>query len=484
MLQQKTHLTEKLCLAAILVLAFFIASIPHLQYAYPLHIDEWWHYGDTQSMLDAGRISYPDPFNSGTMLSTDKEIGFHLLLGELKLVTGISWLTLFRFLPGFIFALLAFQAYAFAKRMRFGLEAAFLVMLIPTTIRFLGPAFLVPVAIGLTFIPLTLFILHYILTELRGTVVLFLIFLSLVFIHPPTLAVVSIIALTYFIIFVLPIKGNTRNQSRQAALGVVFLSVVYLIMFLWAPYMFRSTVQNAMNPEARLALPPIWDALPKFGYIPVGLFVLGVGILIRRGGRRNWALVLVTVGLLAFEQLYPRFYLGPNIVYERGWLYIYVLMSLIGAIALCELGRWIEAVLRQRLSRLAASYTLMGLLAVTALALNLHSRLAEPYYHVIGDTEYQDFLWVKEYVPQQYRIGVINTGVAWAFASVTGKSVYSAEVAPNFDAKGRSAMKFLVDGARDTQWLEEEGVSIVYWPEVIENDALIKVCNNVYLLIK
>ena len=484
--QQPARLVERLALVAILMLSFFMASIPHRDYLYPLHIDEWWHYGDAQSLIEAGGMPYPDPFYSGVPLSPDEELGFHLFLAEFKLITGASWLGLVRFLPGIIFALLAFLAYAFGKRKGVGLGAAFLVALIPTTVRFLGPSFLVPVALGLTFIPVTLLTLQRLMFDLRGPVVLFLIFLSLLFIHPPTLAVISGITVIHLVIFLLPGGERGRSRARQSVVALALLLYVYVLMFFWAPSALDFVIEEAMDPEAHLNVPPIWDALSKFGYVPLALFVMGAGILIYRRERHDWALVLSAGGLLAFEQLYPRFYIGPDIIYERGWLYTYVLMGLLGGVALKELAQWAKpSLLKSRPAMsAAASYALIGVIVVSALTVSVRSHMSEPYYHVINDVSYQDFLWVREYVPPQYEIGVLDTDVAWPFASVSGKFAYTAEVAPNFHAEGRSAMKFLQDGASDTSWLKEKGISIVYTPQAIENSELIKVHNNVYLLIE
>jgi len=481
--QQSTGMVEKLALTTILLLAFLMTSIPHRDYSYPIHIDEWWHYGDSQSLIESGSMPYPDPFDSGELLNPDKEIGFHLFLGELKLVSGISWLNLFRFMPGIIFALLILTAYAFGKKRGFGLGAAFLVMLIPTTVRFLGPAFLVPVALGLIFIPLTLFTLHRLMHDWRGPLVLFLIFLSLLFIHPPTLALISSISVVHFISYLLPGGKRDRNRAIQSIAAFVLMASVYVIMYFWAPSALDFVINEAKDPEAHLAVPPIWDALPKFGYIPVVLSIIGAGILIYRGKRHHWALVLSAVGLLAYEQLYPRFYLGPDIIYERGWLYSYVIMALLGGVALREIWQLTAIALRRRpVLPAAASYALIALLIVPAFALGLRGHLNEPYYHVIDDSTYQDFLWVKEYVPDQYEMAAVDTGVAWAFASVTEKLTYTAEVAPNFHPEGRSTMRFLSAGANDTSWLEERGISIVYSSAAVRNNELAEVHDNVYLL--
>ena len=126
--QQQIRLIKGLVVGVILVLAYFMASSPHWNYLYPVHSDEWMHYSHAQSLLATERIDYPDSFDSGAIFSPDIEVGFHLLLGGLKLITGISWLNLFRFLPGVILAILAFQAYAFLRKKGGGLGAAFLII--------------------------------------------------------------------------------------------------------------------------------------------------------------------------------------------------------------------------------------------------------------------------------------------------------------------------------------------------------------------
>jgi len=96
---------------------------------------------------------------------------------------------------------------------------------------------------------------------------------------------------------------------------------------------------------------------------------------------------------------------------------------------------------------------------------------------------YQEFRWIGEYVPPSYQIGVLDTHQAWAFAAITGKYAYTAEVAPNFHDKGRRAMEFLETGAEDTSWLLKERISIIYTSEAVANTELIKVNNSTYLLV-
>jgi hypothetical protein len=132
-------------LAGILLFSFWAGMSPRWDYPYPLHIDEWFAIGYTQSTLEYGGLEYPNPYRPREV-SFHPEMGFHLLLGFLKTVTGLSWMSLYRITSGVLLVLLAFLTYAFGYRSSFGWAAALFVPLISTSIRTLGPAFVVPVS--------------------------------------------------------------------------------------------------------------------------------------------------------------------------------------------------------------------------------------------------------------------------------------------------------------------------------------------------
>ena len=149
-----------LMLLPLLGLAFYIAYIPHISYPYPLHVDEWVHLAYSKAMIQSGSTTFIDPFYGQSIveLGSNLEAGFHLFLGAFQAVSGISWMDIFRYFPGIIFIITVLSVYILARREGFGWEAAFFTCLIPTTVGILGPAFLVPVSIGLLFTPLILFI--------------------------------------------------------------------------------------------------------------------------------------------------------------------------------------------------------------------------------------------------------------------------------------------------------------------------------------
>ncbi len=131
-------------------LAFYLAFIPHHNYPYPVHVDEWFHLANAKALMRTGSITFPGSF----LL----EAGFHLFWGVFQTISGISWLEVFRYFPGIIFIITVLSVYILAQRQGFGWEAAFFTSLMLTTVGILGPAFLVPMAMGLLFIPLSLFL--------------------------------------------------------------------------------------------------------------------------------------------------------------------------------------------------------------------------------------------------------------------------------------------------------------------------------------
>ena len=64
------------------------------------------------------------------------------------------------FAPGVLVAGLAFLTYSFGRKAGFGWAAALFVSLVPTSVRILGPAFVVPVTAAMLFILVTLIFLH------------------------------------------------------------------------------------------------------------------------------------------------------------------------------------------------------------------------------------------------------------------------------------------------------------------------------------
>ena len=128
----------------VMALAFYVAFIPHQDYPYLLHVDEWLHLAYIEAILRAGSLNFTEPFFGveSIFISRNLEAGFQLFWGVFHQISGISWLNIFRYFPSIIFVITILSVYILCRRENFGLEAAFFTCLIPTTVGILGKSFL------------------------------------------------------------------------------------------------------------------------------------------------------------------------------------------------------------------------------------------------------------------------------------------------------------------------------------------------------
>lgn len=84
--------SDYLKLVPIMGLAFYIAFIPHSNYPYPVHIDEWFHMAFSNEIIGkAGVVGLINPFSGGAPVwNQDFELGFHVFFAAFKLISGIA----------------------------------------------------------------------------------------------------------------------------------------------------------------------------------------------------------------------------------------------------------------------------------------------------------------------------------------------------------------------------------------------------------
>jgi len=487
-----------LALGMIMGFAFYTSLIPRLDYSYPLHTDEWTHFAEARTIATEGTIPFSDPVTGEdradpvteeTRSSPHFEVGYHLFLAEFQLLTGLPWLDMFRYLPSAVFALAALSAYIFGNRRGFGLEAALFASLVPTTVRFLGPALAVPVALGLFFVPLVLFLVSNYWAS-KGLPLVLLVLLSFLFIaHVPTAVFAGLIIAVYGVFQTLR-RALTRRPVRRRALAhlatvLAAVALSSLPLLAYNSWLVGAAVAEPLPQELLVAPGGI---IPRLGYVPYALFVLGLVLLARSGRRTDRALLVTTVLVAAYAFLHYQFGVGNAALYSRSILYLSLLLLLIAGLATSDVRRWLAKVLSLRWAG-GASFAAAGLVLVAvmlpSLGLSLESRYEEQYYHRIGDTQYEDFVWMRDHLCTGYERALTEPQFGRAFAAITGRHVYAAiptTAAPVRPAEVDEAKLVLRDGVPDADWLRERGVSIVYTTRRVENPELVRVHDRVYVL--
>jgi hypothetical protein len=115
------------------------------------------------------------------------------------------------------------------------------------------------------------------------------------------------------------------------------------------------------------------------------------------------------------------------------------------------------------------------------LYLAIPARQQTYYYHIIDNTDYKAFVWIRDNLSNEYDKALLDPWQGAPFTAITGKKVYAwISVSPEKD--DRNAYAFLSDGCKDTQFLKKNGITIVYTREACDNPDLVEVEEYIYLL--
>ena len=478
-------------LVPILALAFYVAFIPHLNYPYAVHIDEWVHISHSNALLRAADIFYPDPFpgqESGAKAAL-LELGYHLPLAVFNQISGISWMDIARYLPSVVFVFTVLSVYIFAKRMGFGWEAAFFATLTPSTVGILGPAFLVPVAMGLMFVPLLLYLVFNHKTFWSYLVICASISF-LVVLHAPSAFLVVLLLIPFVI---LGFKGDLKH-SLWIILAIAF---PFFITLPWTFSLILAELRSLFTQQPMPAYHDVLSIISGYGYLPVATCLLGTLVLAMKGTQRNYSLVTGLLVLLVMLTGFSVYHYGIGIVYFRGLLFSMLMMSIIAGAGLSALWKleipWITG-LRLRKPRIVHAAGILLCLAVigVTLASAIPDRQNIPYYHMIDKTDYEAFAWIKDNVDLNRQKAILDPWKATPFAALTKKYVYTRIHQAPKDTDER-AYAFLRSGSTNTTFLIENGISIIYtrvyeWGQGttieydVNNPDLVEVRKDIYLL--
>jgi hypothetical protein len=378
-------------LLPIMALAFYLAFIPHLNYPYPVHLDEWMHLAFSNEIIsEASAAGLTDPFTGqGTHGNQIFEVGFHLFWAIFHQISGISWLTIFRYFPSIIFAITVLAAYVLGRRQGFGWEAALFTCLVPTTVGILGPAFLVPVGMGLLFILLVIFLAFNFRTG-WSYLTLFILTLFTVSLHPPTAICLVIILIPYILL-------NLKGAFKHSVGVTLALAIPFLLPFPWIFDRLLPTARALLTPQLLPSYVDIPMLIPTYGYLPLLLCLFGTFWLAMRGSKRDYGLILGLLVLLVMLAIFFALHYGQLFVYERGLMVAMLITSIVAGAGLTRVKNLklpvdIGSRLRVPPFMRNAGYLLCVILVGLTLYIAIPARQNAHYYHMINQEDYKAFV--------------------------------------------------------------------------------------------
>jgi len=323
-----------LILIAILGFMFFMMFLPHLtnNYFLPLHVDEWIHWSNSQAVMQSGSTTFLDPY-AGFEIISSGEIGFHITTSCLSWLSGANLLSIFLFMPSIIGIFISIVAFNIGERSerKFGLEAAFFIGFIPTTIRFLGPSFYVAVTLGLL---LLIFIVW--LTQLKKwqSTLFVMMFVWYTFtVHPQT-ALAAIIFISIYSVF-LVIEKKYVIALLMEIFSVVPIIIVYFFTTNWDHYI-EMLLEPVYGEEVLFTLPDILINFNHLGIVTWMLFIIGIYYSFIKGKSLTQSLCISSIVFIIIIGLYDKIGFGSPFFYDRIFLYLFLFVALIAGFGLSE----------------------------------------------------------------------------------------------------------------------------------------------------
>lgn len=448
-----TGLKEKHILVLILLIAAIFAYYPHMGYDFPVHRDEWIHLAHAKEILESNSIVHENPYYGGT-IKTDLEIGFRLWLAELLSVSGMSEWVLMDYLPIFISCFLVLSAFLFGRRLGYGLEAAFFTALIPTSINLLGPAFVVAVALGSSFLLLSAYVTFKQDKKKEDFIVFFPFLLYLFLVHPPTAIAAYILLIFYVLVY--------RDAKVLGALAAPF---VLFILFVprFSSVVFSLSLERIQELITFSTFVQFGSPAEEYGFIVVIFAILGIV----RAQRKEAPVVIALILLLFLNNLYSIFGEIPLLMPERNYTYIILLTSVLAGYGLYQVR--------------SKALIIALIIVVLNVGSSFQLQMNEDYYHIIDEEQFNDFIYIKNNVAGDKVL--LHPWEAFAFPAAAEKNVYTSFISQGSD-RNEKALSFLQFGCSDTEFLVKNNIDIVYSSKCNPNEDLKKVKENIYVVNK
>ncbi len=211
----------------LLLLSIYAVGSIHFNYFLPFHSEEFDHIALTNELTAGKNLS-----GNKLLIGNNWEIGFHAWLKSLSLASGIDPLWFPLFLPSFVALVLSLSAFVLLRRLFKetvpALFSAILVLLTASNTTVLGLWFLVPMALGLMFLPMLLYFFVRALESRKHAFLFIFLFASATLFHPAY----TISLIPGFVLFLaLNPRKFASNQMRLAFGAIVLVLILPFFAF-------------------------------------------------------------------------------------------------------------------------------------------------------------------------------------------------------------------------------------------------------------
>lgn len=426
---------------------------------YPVHVDEHLHLAFMGALDRTGDIEGPHPYTGEprdesflTVNGLRSERGFHVAMVQLHQLTGASLMTVAHFVPALWGAYLGICVWLLLSPGSGALASAALTAVLPTTLRFLGVGFLVPIAFSLPWILAVLAVAHRVKGPRR---------LAALFLFVTGAFVMHIVAGTVALVagVLVAVLGFGTPRERAGIVGALLLPLLWLLPSAWPDVQDAVTTRNGLPFQQGIFL--------SFGTPLLALAVLGTGwAWLRRDDLEVAPRVASVLSLGAIASMEWSIRVGHDNDATYGRLIPILALSL----AILA-GRGLGAIgwtFRHRLARVGLKRTGLSLalvamtgLTVLAVAHPLEQHMAEPYYRVF---DAQSWARVEAFAASDAGPADIVLAHPWqapVLNALTGARPYTYLLPGSYPVNGTEYIDYRSSQWENPQWLKERGITYV-----------------------
>ncbi len=501
-LGNKTNAIAKiLLLLFFLALAFYFAYyVIHQNYNLPFHSDEWDHLALAKEITRTDQLVNYNPYR-GWGWDPQWEQNYQLFQAMLLNLTnwditdlGIVQLALL--IPVLMTFLMILFTFVLAKQLTgsnfAGILSALAVLLTRPNVTVLGYWFAVPMAFGLAFIPLVLFLFVKSFGEdksFRYSLLLFVVFAQLTLVHPAS----SIIFLPAFMIYLLLQPRLLLKSKTKIILLVIELGILCLLLIGYSVYSYSATTYAGLFDKVLEIITfttSIYETntfffLPRYLSWPIFL-VSAVGIFYLLNAKNKQAIILPILIFTLVPLLYLFFtqektYLAD---YRRIFYYAAESLAICAGVGLYAITKFVSRAIDKALEgyfflseKIQLSIIPKALVVLLALGF-LYGNLStlpfthkEQLYKVAEEKEIPAFLWLKH---NSYNEQIVLSyfWTSRAINVIGGNRILYANPARLMGARGyKESLEFFASPCEEKK-KGLYGASFVYSREAINCDFL------------
>ncbi len=462
-------------LLLILCLAAVLAYYPHINYAFPLSSNEWYNIAIAQNIAETHAIPRTSIYVAGGP-SSDTEVGYHIFLAIIYLLFKPS-ITQWMYLPTIlqIFAILSvfFFVYKLFGRNE-ALVAALLIGLLPTAIDLGGPAFLIPENIGLILIPIAL-VFAFRLTKIKpmyNYIGMFLTSVLLLYLNATAAIVLIIILAVYALLILFP--GSVEDRSR----ATYILLFIFLAALIAIPNYLSYLQSKGTSPLSFTSQNFIQPVVLTYGVLQTIFFIIGALLLFKNRNKEVLCVLIATIIVAGIKIISVSFNNSSLAsLLQDTYVPVFLFISIIASVGYSWLLNMDEVV-----RRLGTGMFIIAI--VITCFISIKNDVTTPYYHLISEKDYQNFLYIKENFNNN-TTAIMNPYVAIAFTPITEMHVYSVQppqLQYPYSVLLINTKVFFESDCSNIKFLQNNNIQIIYTNGTCMNGNITNIYNNTYAL--